>query len=246
MNYFLDMSDFIQFLKNLKYKKLPFKYFWYGLDKLLFNNRHINGALLSETFSEAHQELHSRTSEDNLSAIFPSLKNVSAKTMKCYDYEDEKDEVQMLHKMRKAEFYGMMQKTLSKVDKMSMANSLEVRVPFLKKSFIEQALKIHPSLSFGKKQKKKILKDLLRSILPKSPIGNVKRGFMIPLGKWLKEELKIPVYEHIFDNEFTTSFHISDFKLKEIWDEHQNGSKDHKWFIFTLYSLAVWHKSLKK
>ena len=47
------------------------------------------------------------------------------------------------------EFYGMMQKTLKKVDNASMANGLEVRLPIFKKTFIESSMKISPFLSFG-------------------------------------------------------------------------------------------------
>ncbi len=243
---FFGYERFYSVLKNARFKKWPFKYMWYGLDKILFKNKHINGALLSESFGKAHKKLHSRSSKDLLDAVFPNLAKIKSKSMVCYQYSDEKDELQMLHKMRKAEFYGMMQKTLIKVDRMSMANSVEVRVPFLKKSFIELALKIDPKLSYGENRKKEILKNLLNSHIKDAPISNIKRGFTIPLEQWLREDLKKPVFDEIFNSNFISCFKISEQELQKIWKEHQNERKDHKWFIFTLYSLAVWFKSIKE
>jgi asparagine synthase (glutamine-hydrolysing) len=243
---FFGYERFYALLKNLKFRNWPFKYILYGLDKLLCNNRFTNGTLLENSMGEAHQKMHSRTSSEMLVHVFPKLSKVPSKRMKCYDYDDESNELHMLHKIRKAEFYGMMQKTLAKVDRMSMAHSVEVRVPFLKKSFITAALKIDPRLSYSKHKKKEILKDLLRCKIPNAPINNVKRGFSIPLSKWLREELKTPVYTVIFNADFLARFQISRENLVKVWEEHQNNQKDHKWFIFTLYSLAKWNQSILK
>ena len=100
---------------------------------------------------------------------------------------------------------------------MSMANSLEVRVPFLQKKLIESALKIHPDLSFGRRKKKQILKDLLRILIPKAPIDNRKRGFSVPLSKWLKEDLKDEVEKAIFSQQFLNVFSISEKALKLVY-----------------------------
>ena len=245
---FFGYERFYSVLKNLKWNFIPrqFRYLVYGIDKLLFKGKHINGGILASSFGEAHKGLHSRFSDDTMNSIFPNLKSISSKTIECYNYATKNNELEMLHSMRNAEFYGMMQKTLAKVDRMSMANSVEVRVPFLKKSFIEAALKIHPKLSYGKHKKKQILKDLLLRLLPKSPINNIKRGFSIPLGKWLQEDLKEIFHQQLFDQNFINTFEISERGLQQLWNEHQTGKKDHKWSIFTLYSLAVWHQQLKE
>jgi len=140
----------------------------------------------------------------------------------------------------------MMQKTLTKVDRMSMANSIEVRVPFLQKKFIEAAMKIHPKLSFQKFQKKQILKDLLRKLVSNPPIDTKKRGFSVPLSKWLREDLKVEISKGIFNTTFIKKFNIDINTLQVVWEEHQQGRKDHKWFLFTIYSLQQWHENLKK
>ena len=87
-----------------------------------------------------------------------------------YHYSEKSDKLTFLHHMRKAEFYGMMQKTF-KVDRMSMANSLEVRVPFLQRKLIESALKIHPDLSFGRRKKETNFKRLIKNLDPTSTHG---------------------------------------------------------------------------
>lgn len=245
---FFGYERFYSVYKNLKWNFIPKKlrYFVYGIDKIVTKNKNVNECLLEGKLSNAHQGLHSRTIENDLLKVMPSLKNVKEKELPFYNYTDKTDKLTFLNNMRKAEFYGMMQKTLAKVDRMSMANSIEIRVPFLQKRFIEEAVKIHPKLSLFKNNKKMILKDLLRSFLPNAPIDNQKRGFSIPLSKWLKEELKEDVYKALFDNDFITKFSINKQELAIIWNKHQNGEKDYKWFIFTMYSLQQWHKNLKK
>ena len=95
-------------------------------------------------------------------------------------------------------------------------------------------------------QKKQILKDLLRKLVPNSPIDNKKRGFSVPLSKWLREDLKDEISKGIFNPFFIKTFDIDEKTLLSVWKEHQEGKKDHKWFLFTIYSLQQWHENLKK
>jgi len=245
---FFGYERFHSVFKNFNFTWLPHKlrYLAYGLDKLLFKNKHMNSCILSDTLSDAHKGLHSRTNTSILEKVFPSMVGIDEKTLPFYKYSEKLTKNQFLHEMRKAEFYGMMQKTLTKVDRMSMANSIEVRVPFLQKKFIEAAMKIHPKLSFQKFQKKQILKDLLRKLVSNPPIDNKKRGFSVPLSKWLREDLKVEISKGIFNTTFIKKFNIDINTLQVVWEEHQQGRKDHKWFLFTIYSLQQWHENLKK
>lgn len=245
---FFGYERFNSVAKNFSYKWIPNKlrYLVYGIDKVLFNNKHVNGCFLENQLSHAHQGLHSRVSKNDIDLVFPKLKSKKSKKIPCYQYSEKKSKLDLYHDMRKAEFYGMMQKTLTKVDRMSMANSLEVRLPFLQKTFIESAVKIHPKLSTGEGKKKQILKDLLRFQLPDAPIDNRKRGFSVPLGKWLKEELKEEFKGKLFDDNFIQKLEIDKNELIKIWELHQSDKKDYKWFLFTLYSLQQWLENLKK
>lgn len=245
---FFGYERFHSVYKNFKFTWLPhrLRYLAYGLDKLIFKNKYINSCILADNLAQAHKELHSRTNSSILEKVFPSMVGTDEKTLPFYKYSEKLNKNQFLHEMRKAEFYGMMQKTLTKVDRMSMANSIEVRVPFLQKKVIEAALKIHPKLSLKKTQKKQILKDLLRKLVSNPPIDNKKRGFSVPLSKWLREDLKEEISKGIFNTTFIKKFNIDTNTLQVVWEEHQQGTKDHKWFLFTIYSLQQWHENLKK
>ena len=81
--------------------------------------------------------------------------------------------------IRKAEFYGMLQKTLAKIDRASMANSVEVRVPFLKKNLVEKVVKTGVNIHSPHETRKKILYELLiKSYKNIKPEYN-KKGFSI-------------------------------------------------------------------
>ena len=124
------------------------------------NNERINSLCLYAKQATAHYSLHNRFSENILKGLAPELNNLSPpQGYLTYDYPNTNSESQLLNYMRYAEFYGMMQKTLKKVDQASMNNSLEVRVPFLNKKFIEDSLKIDPYLNYGPNYRKKSKKE---------------------------------------------------------------------------------------
>ena len=143
--------------------------------------------------------------------------------------------------IRRVEFYGMLQKTLTKVDRASMANSIEVRVPFLKKNLIEKIVKTGIEIHSPMKQRKKILYDLLiKSFRNIKPEFN-KKGFSIPLKNWIIKNYRNTFCEKLLDEKFCFSFGIEIKKMEEIINDHINQKNDYKWPLFTLYSLAVWN-----
>jgi asparagine synthase (glutamine-hydrolysing) len=226
--------------KNINYQHLPylFKASIYGFDKYFAKKKLLNSNLLSKTQSKAHQGLHNRFSSKLIEQLFPHLIGIRLPdNYNTYTYDNCTNELELIQKMRKSEFYGMMQKTLRKVDLASMGVSLEVRVPFLGKSFMNAALKMDPNLSYGKGRKKQILKDTLYKLYPTAPIDNIKRGFTIPLSDWLREkDFSEKVANNLLNGELDSKFGISNSALKQLLKEHKNGS-DYKWPIFTLLSL---------
>lgn len=226
--------------KNIKYQHWPLlaRKAIYGFDKYTTGNRKINSVLITKSQAFAHQGLHSRFNKNWLQKIAPDLNNIKLPdAFDNYHYPDTRDERVLIGNMRKAEFYGMMQKTLRKVDLASMQNSLEVRVPFLQKKFIDAAMQIDPLLSYSGGNKKQVLKDMLLQEFPDMPDDNIKRGFSIPLTKWIREDLR-PVFEEKLLCGHYSSYGFETSAIEEMLRSHIKGEKDYKWPLFTLYALG--------
>lgn len=103
---------------------------------------------------------------------------------------------------------------LTKVDSMSMANSLEVRTPFLDHNLVDFAFKIPPKFKVSKKGRKTILKDAFRNELPKELYTRNKMGFEIPLLQWFQTDLKSLIFDDLLSENFIKEQNL--FNIEEI------------------------------
>jgi asparagine synthase (glutamine-hydrolysing) len=214
----------------------------YYLNFKLLKNKKVNSGLLTNDLGAYHAELHSRFKPSKIKTVFSDFQECLPEEAFFFSKDwNPKSEEELIQHVAFAEFYGMMQKTLVKVDRASMGVSLEVRVPFLLKSNIEKAIDISPWLSYGNGKKKEILKQLLRKRCVGAPIDDRKRGFTIPLKSWINQELKSNFEEVLFDQNFIQTFGFDESGIKNLMDAHSNG-KDEKWPLFTLFALANWNK----
>jgi len=90
---------------------------------------------------------------------------------------------------------------LKKVDMMSMANGLEVRVPFLDHEVVDFVFKLPVEFKINKKMRKRLLQDTYRELLPRELYNRSKKGFEMPLLHWLKNSLKGDLQKYLFDRE---------------------------------------------
>ncbi len=97
---------------------------------------------------------------------------------------------------------GLPNDMLTKVDLMSMANSLEVRVPFLDYRVVNFAFSLPVHYKIDNKMKKKIVQDAFRNLLPKELYNRPKQGFEVPLLKWFRHELKSLITNDLLDDTF--------------------------------------------
>jgi asparagine synthase (glutamine-hydrolysing) len=219
------------------------------LDRALTGGRLLAPALAAPSIGQAHFRLHSRFSEALIARLFPDLGPVALPAaFAVYDYPDATDPRVLLHRLRRAEFQGMLQKTLTKVDRTSMAHSLEVRVPFLKKTLIETALAIDPLLSGAGGRTKALLKTLLRQRLPATPIPEDKRGFAVPLGRWIREDpaIRARFEATLLDPGFAQAFAARPAALEALVREHAAGRAEHTWPLLTLHTLAHWRAASRR
>jgi len=109
---------------------------------------------------------------------------------------------------------------LTKVDLMSMANSLEVRTPFLDHNVVDFAFSLPDDYKINKSMKKRILQDAFRKYLPAEIYQRPKHGFEVPLLKWFKTDLKSMINDDLLNDEFIVSQGV--FNLERIKFLKQN------------------------
>ncbi|MEP1034884.1 asparagine synthase (glutamine-hydrolyzing) [Ekhidna sp.] len=132
---------------------------------------------------------------------------------------------------------------LTKVDLMSMANSLEVRVPFLDKDMIAFARSLPTNFKVKGNQRKRVLQDAFEHILPKELHHRSKKGFEVPLLHWLRNELLDDLDKCVFDEEFLESqklFNVANIiKLKR--QLLSNNPEDVHATVWSLYIFQKWY-----
>jgi asparagine synthase (glutamine-hydrolysing) len=134
---------------------------------------------------------------------------------------------------------------LTKVDRASMANSLEVRSPLLDNDLVDFVNGLNINLKFKGTQTKLIFKKMLRAynVLPPQIINRPKKGFGIPVAKWINHELKDTICE-LLSKENIKKEGIFDYAyIKQVLSEHFSCKKDNRKQIWTLFMFELWRKN---
>lgn len=127
---------------------------------------------------------------------------------------------------------------LVKTDRASMANSLEVRVPYLDYELAEFVFSLPPYLRLNKFKTKYIFKKAVRSLLPENIINRKKKGFGIPVAVWLKKELKEFILEVLNKDNKMKLF--NQLYIKNLLYQHFSGNIDNRKKIWTLFMFELW------
>lgn len=129
---------------------------------------------------------------------------------------------------------------LAKADKMTMANSLELRVPFLDIKIAEFASKLPDRLKFRRGVTKYLLRQSVKGIVPESTRNRKKLGFPIPIRKWLTRE-RNDIYNQITSNSYIRK-NMDIAEIEKIIKDHIDGKSDNSRKIYILLTLSIWHK----
>jgi asparagine synthase (glutamine-hydrolysing) len=138
-------------------------------------------------------------------------------------------------------YYGLPDQLLRKVDRASMYNSLEVRVPFLDTDVVEHALGLPTGYKITARNRKRILKRAFEDVLPEEILTRSKQGFEMPIGEWLKDDLREEFRRTVAESD---SHLIDSDAVLELHDEHISGSRDYEWFLWNVYVFARWHSRM--
>lgn len=131
---------------------------------------------------------------------------------------------------------------LMKVDKMTMANSLEARVPILDYRLVELAAKIPSEVKMKNRIEKYVLRKAFEEILPWDIFKRKKHAFDVPVRKWLRNELREMVDKVLSKGEVEKQGLLDSLKVRELITLHYEGKKDFAYEIWNLLNFSLWHK----
>lgn len=127
-----------------------------------------------------------------------------------------------------------------KVDRASMAYSVEVRSPFLDYKVIEFSRTLPMRYRYSRNRRKKMLRDILNKYIPEEIFNKPKKGFSIPLAKWTRDQLKKDIIQTITDENLSMVSGIKNEVFMQLMDDHFNEKKDFSLSIWRMYVLIKW------
>ena len=181
----------------------------------IFNNKEVNKILKNKKKTKGFQDL----------------------TAPYYEKVKDKDEIT---KMQYIDFnFWLIGDILLKADKMSMANSLEVRVPFLDRPLIDYALGLPVEFKTDKFKTKKIFRDIAGEVLEDKVSNKKKLGFPVPIREWMKDEDIYKQIKSLFTKD-TQFFNTK--KIVKLLDDHKKGKRDNSRKVWTVYIFLLWYE----
>jgi asparagine synthase (glutamine-hydrolysing) len=130
---------------------------------------------------------------------------------------------------------------LVKMDRATMANSLEARSPFLDHLFMEFVASLPVAFKQAWGQKKRILKAALRKRVPDALLDRPKMGFIVPLAEWFRSDLRDMVHDILLSVRAAERGYFDHREVTKLLDEHSNGI-DHGTRLWDLLMLELWHE----
>ena len=121
---------------------------------------------------------------------------------------------------------------------MTMANGLELRVPFLDHKLVEFAA----ALPERHKQQKSLLRSAMRGVVPDPIIDRPKKGFPIPIASWLRTPLRQFARDHLLSGNSACGSYLDRSEIARIVQEHETGRADRSQEMWTLLVLEFWHR----
>lgn len=135
----------------------------------------------------------------------------------------------------------MLYDILQKADRMSMANSLELRVPFLDKKMLELAVQIPARYRAANETTKIALRSAAIKQLPERTANKKKLGFPVPLNDWLRMDKYYQMVREKFEGEIAGQFFKKEAIL-QLLDDHKSGKKLNMKKIWTIYTFILWYE----
>ncbi len=131
---------------------------------------------------------------------------------------------------------------LVKVDRMSMAVSLEARAPLLDHKLIDFVTRIPASLKLAGFETKYLLKKAVRDLIPSEILNRPKMGFGVPIQEWINQQLRARLRETLTEPRTRQRGYFDPQYVDVLLDEHDRGRRDHSMSLWALFMLELWNR----
>lgn len=132
---------------------------------------------------------------------------------------------------------------LVKVDRMSMANSLEVRAPILDYQVAEFAATLPSEEKYRNGEKKYLLKEVFKPFIPDTLLYRKKMGFSTPLDDWFRNELKDMAVTNVLRSSAGLKEFFRQSEIEKLWNEHQQNSANHGILLWSMLMFQLWYNN---
>lgn len=241
---FKSINTFPLSFNNSKINKL----IWGSIHKLIPQSTRGKGLmyLLSQHKQYAYAYQANWTPQERIKLLQNSNENIVMKYAELYKRKimEQNNQHDFITNLQYVDLQTyMVDNILTKVDRASMMNSLEVRVPFLDHNFAELSFKIPWDLKFKGNNKKYILKKSMGKYLPENILNHPKQGFGVPLASWFKNDLREYVNDTLLSTNPLFANYLDKNYVRKIVENDRKGKRD---FNFKIWSLIFFEEWLKQ
>ncbi len=134
---------------------------------------------------------------------------------------------------------------LRMADRMSMVHSLELRVPFCDHLLLAAALQVPPRIRFSGWQLKGFMRRMLEGLLPDQILKAPKQGFMVPMARWLREDLREMAHDLLSSDQMKQRGYVKPSYVQWLLKEHESGHRNFSDQLYALIVLELWHRELQ-
>lgn len=243
---FAGYNEYADALPQRIYRKLPFS-LRHKLYLKYKDRKHFRGQTIILKYGQKVEDRYIGPAEimtDELANSLVTSKYKNAETSRDLT-KKYYDEVKNMDDVSKRLYLDMkmwiVEDILLKADKMTMANSIELRVPLLDKKMWELARTIPVKHKVHNEITKYAFRRAAKNKLPEDWAKRRKLGFVVPFVVWIKEEKYYKIVKEVFNKDFVSEFFDKD-KINKLLDDHFNGITNNGRKVYTIYTFLKWYE----
>jgi asparagine synthase (glutamine-hydrolyzing) len=243
---FAGYNEYADALPQRIYRKLPFS-LRHKLYLKYKDRKHFRGQTIILKYGQKVEDRYIGPAEIMTDELANSLVTSKYKNSETSRDLTKKyyDEVKNMDDVSKRLYLDMkmwiVEDILLKADKMTMANSIELRVPLLDKKMWELARTIPVKHKVHNEITKYAFRRAAKNKLPEDWAKRRKLGFVVPFVLWIKEEKYYKIVKEVFNKDFVSEFFDKD-KINKLLDDHFNGITNNGRKVYTIYTFLKWYE----